>query len=217
MKQDPDARPPAQRPGLQDARSPTGAAPAPAAQPSARPLAGQRRGGHRSPHGPPGWGERAARGGSGRSSGSRRGWPEGHGSPSFGAAFWLGAAHPAVPSGAGRPRRLAPGRDARSAPSRKRPLDRGRQAGLYDTTGASTHCNGGRRAPGGQLVLSEGRPDTGGSSARVCEGRPGARSPAATVHVRWATAVTSALRAAAEGPETALVTCVAARIFSSFS
>lgn len=47
-----------------------------------------------------------------------------------------GRSHPAFPFGLGRPRAGSPlAATPRSAPSRKRPLDRGRQAALYDTNG----------------------------------------------------------------------------------
>lgn len=57
--------------------------------------------------------------------------------PGFGAAFWLGGRpHPRLPLWCGEAQgRLAPGSNAHSVPSRKRPLDRGRQAGLYETNG----------------------------------------------------------------------------------
>lgn len=73
--------------------------------------------------------------------------------PGFGAAFWLGG-RPAPPSPAVQG---GPGSNAHCAPSRKRPLDRGRQAGLYETNRAGgrllTPAAGGRGAAAVSLFL----------------------------------------------------------------
>lgn len=72
-----------------------------------------------------------------------------------------GRPHPAFPSSLGRPRvGSPPAATPRSAPSRKRPLDRGRQAGLYDTNGRAV-------VPAAALLTQQTRAGARGRAAAV--------------------------------------------------